>query len=255
MIKFFRHIRKSLLMENKTGKYFKYAIGEIILVMIGILLALQVNNWNEARKTDNAEAQALVELLDEFKTNYKDLLRVERSKLTADKEIRNNLEFLHNDTIPEKEKYYVIKRLGITTWDMTYKVLDGLINSGAINNIKNDSLRTLLNNWESITKNYLGWEQNYSQNKAKEFTDYLNEKVPTYIMPPDSTFTKYGRHYYESEKEIEQYAKQIVFDIKYQNLLKQLSRGLYLQLNGIQLVKQNHHKIVTLLEEEIKNND
>ena len=50
MIKFFRHIRKSLLMENKTSKYFKYAIGEIILVVIGILIALQINNWNESRK-------------------------------------------------------------------------------------------------------------------------------------------------------------------------------------------------------------
>ena len=58
MIKFFRHIRKSLLMENKTspndsggrvGKYFKYALGEIILVVIGILIALQINNWNQDR--------------------------------------------------------------------------------------------------------------------------------------------------------------------------------------------------------------
>lgn len=49
MIKFFRHIRRTLIQENKMGKYFKYAIGEIALVMIGILLALQVNNWNEKR--------------------------------------------------------------------------------------------------------------------------------------------------------------------------------------------------------------
>jgi len=50
MIKFFRHIRQSLIMKNQTGKYFKYAIGEIILVVIGILIALQINNWNEKRK-------------------------------------------------------------------------------------------------------------------------------------------------------------------------------------------------------------
>ena len=49
MIKFFRKIRQNLLMENKTGKYFKYAIGEIVLVVIGILIALQINNWNENR--------------------------------------------------------------------------------------------------------------------------------------------------------------------------------------------------------------
>ena len=45
MIKFFRKIRQNLLMENKTGKYFKYAFGEIVLVVIGILIALQINNW------------------------------------------------------------------------------------------------------------------------------------------------------------------------------------------------------------------
>ena len=47
MIKFFRKIRQNLLMENKTGKYFKYAIGEIILVVIGILIALQLNTYKE----------------------------------------------------------------------------------------------------------------------------------------------------------------------------------------------------------------
>ena len=47
MIKFFRKIRQNLLLEGKTGKYFKYAIGEIALVVIGILIALQINNWNQ----------------------------------------------------------------------------------------------------------------------------------------------------------------------------------------------------------------
>jgi len=50
MIKFFRKIRFNLMEQNKTGKYLKYAIGEIVLVVIGILIALQINNWNESRK-------------------------------------------------------------------------------------------------------------------------------------------------------------------------------------------------------------
>ena len=49
MIKFFRKIRHNLLLENNIGKYFTYAIGEIILVVIGILIALSINNWNEKR--------------------------------------------------------------------------------------------------------------------------------------------------------------------------------------------------------------
>ena len=49
MIKFFRKIRQKLLTENKLSKYLIYAIGEIILVVIGILIALSINNWNEDR--------------------------------------------------------------------------------------------------------------------------------------------------------------------------------------------------------------
>ena len=80
MIKFFRQIRYNLMEQNKTGKYFKYAIGEIFLVMIGILLALQVNNWNEQRKSNNQERLYLNRLLSEnkediatFKDNIEDL--------------------------------------------------------------------------------------------------------------------------------------------------------------------------------------
>ena len=54
MIKFFRKIRQNLLSEGKTGKYFKYAIGEIILVVIGILIALAINNWYEQNKIDKS---------------------------------------------------------------------------------------------------------------------------------------------------------------------------------------------------------
>lgn len=50
MIKFFRIIRQQLLSQNRFSKYLLYAIGEILLVMVGILLALQVNNWNEDKK-------------------------------------------------------------------------------------------------------------------------------------------------------------------------------------------------------------
>lgn len=60
MITFFRRLRQSVLSENKFSKYLIYAIGEIILVVIGILIALQINNWNEARK-NNLNEQKLVE--------------------------------------------------------------------------------------------------------------------------------------------------------------------------------------------------
>ena len=62
MIKFFRKIRQNLLSEGKAGKYFKYAIGEIVLVVIGILIALQINNWNETRKKEEQFISSLEQL-------------------------------------------------------------------------------------------------------------------------------------------------------------------------------------------------
>jgi len=59
MIKFFRKIRKNMIKENKVSKYMLYAIGEIVLVVIGILIALSINNWNEHRKNANQELKLL----------------------------------------------------------------------------------------------------------------------------------------------------------------------------------------------------
>ncbi len=79
MIKLFRNIRQNLIMENKTSKYLKYAIGEIALVMVGILLALQVNNWNEIRKVKTFEKEILT-LINQNLERDSVLLSIERFK-------------------------------------------------------------------------------------------------------------------------------------------------------------------------------
>jgi hypothetical protein len=101
MIKFFRKIRQNLLMENKTGKYFKYAIGEIVLVMIGILLALQVNNWNENRKLDILKRTYLQSLLTDLS---QDSLKIE-----------NRISF-SNEKIEEYERY--VKKFDSVNWTL-----------------------------------------------------------------------------------------------------------------------------------------
>ena len=104
MLQFFRRIRQRLLTENKFSKYLIYAIGEIALVMIGILLALQVNNWNENRKTRIEEREILqrlqLDLIDDVKTlqfqidlkknmidSYKICLDILSEKMFAPKEV------------------------------------------------------------------------------------------------------------------------------------------------------------------------
>ncbi len=74
MIKFFRKIRYDLMGKNKTGKYLKYAIGEIILVVVGILIALSINNWNENQKLKVKELSVYKELRSELTESRKDAL-------------------------------------------------------------------------------------------------------------------------------------------------------------------------------------
>lgn len=84
MIKFFRHIRQRLLSESKFSKYLLYAIGEIILVVIGILIALQINNWNEQRKTDIE----VVKVLNEVRSNLiSDSLTIRQTRITKAEDI------------------------------------------------------------------------------------------------------------------------------------------------------------------------
>lgn len=150
MIKFFRKIRQNLIMENKTSKYIKYAIGEIVLVMIGILLALQVNNWNEQRKLNNEEQHLLEDLHSEFNVNLENLktnmlINQNNQKATIDlldmiqqKEMKENTNKL--DSL-----FMVIFSYG--SFNTTSGVLNEIINSGKLRVIKDATLRNNLTQW------------------------------------------------------------------------------------------------------------
>jgi len=76
MINFFRKIRKNLLTQNKVSKYLLYAIGEIVLVVVGILIALSINNWNESKKILATEKESYSNLLRSLKKDSLELVRV-----------------------------------------------------------------------------------------------------------------------------------------------------------------------------------
>jgi hypothetical protein len=67
MIKFFRNIRRDFMESKKTGMYLKYAIGEIVLVVIGILIALSISNWNEQRKFNRLKTVYIERLMADLK--------------------------------------------------------------------------------------------------------------------------------------------------------------------------------------------
>ncbi len=153
MLKFFRRIRRKLLDQGNVKKYLIYAFGEIILVVVGILIALQVNNWNEARKS-NAKANQLSAVL------YDELLKVKDYHEhffapALEDEIKNTAFFLQNwetlslDTLKkfrhEQLKFSLLKNSGAITGIMGFQYFHDpefpfyktAVNDGTISIIKN----------------------------------------------------------------------------------------------------------------------
>ncbi|GLU44853.1 DUF6090 family protein [Allomuricauda sp. NBRC 101325] len=153
MIKFFRKIRKGLLAEGKTGKYLKYAIGEIVLVVIGILIALQINDWNENRKNNLLEQQLLKALLIEFKTNLDNLDTVIAYN---DSNIKNSVSLgqYTGPSLPQfDEKELSQLMVGIFKIEARFTPSQGtvieIINSGKLSVLSDANLRKSLSDWQS----------------------------------------------------------------------------------------------------------
>ncbi len=99
MIKFFRKIRQNLLNEGKTSKYFKYAIGEIVLVVIGILIALQINNWNEDSKSKTTEIYVLNEVISNLKEDAIILNDIIKQREITKISVANLLNYVQKENI------------------------------------------------------------------------------------------------------------------------------------------------------------
>ena len=150
MITIFRKIRYDLIKHSKMPKYFKYAVGEIMLVMVGILLALQVNDWNERRKQKAQE----IEILKGFKnTMNKYLVRLNRSMVRYDASINSiNLliDYMETD-LPYRDSLSM--HFGNITADRTIRI-DGSVfealKSKGFELISNDSLKQNIINFYSF---------------------------------------------------------------------------------------------------------
>ena len=151
MIKFFRKIRQRLLSENKFSKYLIYAIGEIVLVVIGILIALQINNWNELQRSKAQEERLIHDLHIEYQQNHKELLvDIKRVEVVNEASIQLlKLMQQSNINISEKELNSLIsKALSSPTWNPSFFVMEELKKSSGFAQLSNTELKKALLDWE-----------------------------------------------------------------------------------------------------------
>ena len=205
MIKFFRHIRKSLFMEDKTSKYFKYAIGEIVLVVIGILIALQINNWNKSQNEKQIEKQYLKNIVRDLNEQIKSI-EVQMGNEQSYYEAASYLiEDYNEDYILTLDSTFFKLATSLTT-RKTFVITDptytDLISSGNINIIRNQAYKDkLLNYYQELERvekiiqnnNSLLVDQQYISAFLKNGYLYSNYKeairfnisdIPGYVIEP-----------------------------------------------------------------------
>ena len=255
MIKFFRKIRQNLLMENKTGRYLKYAIGEIILVVIGILIALQINNWNEQRKIKGNQEKYFSLIRTEAKNNLKEIKKVKDFHNTTNFwQIRIfNLIDGNKDTITEDYLSKAFKNVFTNTNILKYEnsALSELKTSGDLKNVLNDSLRKYLIALEPLVLKVQGQEQNVIV-RYRECGEYINKNgslrtitnrngVGESLGIPGSPQFKSSNIHLLSNDEFENNL------IKYYGTLQNLKKNHFTRL-------ENHlNKIVGFIDEELEN--
>ena len=180
MINFFRKIRKNIIKDNKFSKYFLYAAGEIVLVVIGILIALAINNNNEEHKTRTKELNYLSGIKSDINLNLTELKTYISTRETSVSSAETVLEFFNNkkEVIPDEFNF---NSLNVQIWypfkknDNTYQEL---INSGNLAIISNDSIKEILINSQ------LGYKQIFFLETHMQY-DFENYIYPIYFSTTD----------------------------------------------------------------------
>jgi hypothetical protein len=184
MIKLFRHIRQKVFTDNQlatpTGrftKYLLYAVGEILLVVIGILIALQVNNANEDHKSKMELEKIYQNLIQEFESNQTALIDAhDQLNWTKDgsldllammgkaNEIQYNLDI---DSLIEVALFW-------PTWKPSNFILNELRNSGKLTLLNNTEILNLLFEWERQTEFVSDWNVRM-ETSSQKIVDFIKE--------------------------------------------------------------------------------
>ena len=251
MIKFFRKIRQNLLMENKTGKYFKYAIGEIVLVVIGILIALQLNNYNDTLNQNDLELKSLHNLNLDFEFNQNELNKSIEELIT----IRKKSFIILDNTGSKYQITFDIDSLlqkvsGVPKYYPQNGFLLDLINSGKLGIIKNVILRNKLSSWlptletlKDREKMVVIFNQDFLRYVIKNGS-WLNSDEKT--NDNDIAELKFPKSGFEINN------NELLKNVEFENMTENLIVYKSLLLDRHKKLLELNNEIINLLETEIK---
>ena len=215
MIKFFRKIRRNLLSEGKTGKYFKYAIGEIILVVIGILIALQVSNWNTNRIENQELQKSLENLYAEFKINEQILskaIKANDSVIETGKRLINLINLKRELLVSENTDKLLYDIFENGSLEVTENSILEILQSNKLQRIKNDSLKRLILEWTQKRSRIAISEKSFYE-KSQYLVSYLMKRYPI------KNIDAYGVLQWKESSTIKIDKYSIFYDIEFENII------------------------------------
>ena len=247
MINFFRKKRKKMADDNKAIKYTRYAIGEIVLVVIGILIALSINNWNEQRKMNLQEQELLEGLEIEFTINHNRLEKVIQVQQKSNESANKIMTYFNQDIsdIPEV-KFDSLQSNIYNAWTFNPRkgLLNSVITSGQINLISNVELKNQLSSFEDMVNDLEEESQAVSLLNAKLISltsEYLNigklNAIGYKSFVNDGFRSDYNRFFK---------------DIRVYNIINNATSWRYDLLDEENEIMQSMDRILELIDQEIK---
>lgn len=237
MLAFLRKIRKSLIESGSARKYLLYAIGEIALVVIGILIALQINNWNEYRKEGQFEQKLYTELMESLKRNNEQLIggiRYCKESINSCQVILKHLE----DNLPYQDTLNKHFARSLRWWHPTLRnnAFESLKNHYGLHLLKNDSIRNQLG-----LLNEIDWVDILISQQEDYFSNTIGPLLP-------SLFKEYS-----VEKEMEPYHfDELRNSRQYLHILKTSIDMRNRQIRWYNYALKEREELIAMIMEEIE---
>ncbi len=252
MLRFFRQFRQRLLSENRVSKYLLYAVGEIVLVVIGILIALQVNSWKEESELRKEERLLLANLRADFEVRREELLEFD-TYYDLEIEAVGMLLPLFNSSEPLPGAKVLDSLLSYSenayTFNNSFQLLDLLFNTGRIDLIANEQLKNHLLKWPFLVEETLE-EQRY----LMEIDIQLGYPVADQFIAQSDlshyfTFRGYGSEKYTSK--IKKDYSGLFRSSLYENYLsRRLQTIRIMKSDRLRLIRVSN-EILTLIDSEL----
>ena len=256
MIPFFRKIRKTLADDNKPIKYFRYAIGEIVLVVIGILIALQINNWNEQRITRDKELVYLNGIKNDLEMNILEIEEFINNRREQVRAANQLLEHFNGEPVDDWNAFS-LDAVSIYTWQRFFQIdntFQELINSGNLSIISNEEIKKRLLNLDVLYKK-LNYNEDHFRYDA-EVTLY----EPSYGMIDIQTLV--DNYIYQLSGGQAGALVDVEANANYQEMLKDQKQKngfafaaleFSSMISRFEVMKEKCEEILALIDEELKN--